>query len=370
MIKYLLEKEFKQFFRNKFLPKVVIVMPLFMILVFPWAANMEVSNIKVTVIDNDRSAVSDRLINKVDASEYFIVASTASSFTGAIEKVEMGEADIILEIPSGFESVLIKEGQGKVMISANAVNGTRGGMGSTYLSGIILSFAGELVSELGAADIRVVPGIKVASQVRYNPEMDYKRFMIPAIMVMLLTIICGFLPAMNIVSEKESGTIEQINVTPVPKILFIVSKLIPYWIVGFVVLSLCFLVAFIVYGFAPLGSLFTIYCCAIIYVFCVSGLGLVISNYSSTMQQAMFVTFFFMLVMLLISGLFTPINSMPQWAQNIADFNPLKYFIQIMRSVYLKGSSILDLIPQLMAISGFALFLNSWAVLSYRKRGW
>ena len=369
MIKYLLEKEFKQFFRNRFLPKVVIIMPLFMLLVFPWAANMEVKNIKVTVIDNDRSPISDRLINKVAASDYFIVGSSSSSYVGALEKIEMGDADIILEIPSGFESDINREGLGKVMISSNAVNGTRGGMGATYLSNIVLSFAGELVSEIGSAEIRIMPGIKVASQVRYNPEMDYKRFMIPAIMVMLLTIICGFLPAMNIVSEKETGTIEQINVTPVPKILFIVSKLIPYWIVGFVVLSLCFLVALIVYGFAPTGSLFTIYCCAILYVFCVSGLGLVISNYSSTMQQAMFVTFFFMLVMLLISGLFTPINSMPNWAQDIATFNPLRYFIRIMRSVYLKGSGIRDLLPQLLAIAGFAIFLNSWAVLSYRKRG-
>ncbi len=370
MIRYLLEKEFKQFFRNRFLPKVVIMMPLFMLLVFPWAANMEVKNIKVTVIDSDRSPLSEKLINKVAASGYFIVGSSASSYDEALEHIEMGDADIILEIPAGFESDIYKEGEGNVMISANAVNGTRGGMGSTYLSSIVLSFAGELVSEMGMVNISTIPKVNVASQIRYNPGMDYKRFMIPAIMVMLLTVVCGFLPAMNIVSEKEVGTIEQINVTPVPKIVFIMSKLIPYWIVGFVVLSLCFLVAFLVYGFAPAGSLFTIYCCALIYVFSVSGMGLVISNYSGTMQQAMFVTFFFMLVMILISGLFTPINSMPRWAQDIAAFNPLKYFIRIMRSVYLKGSSVRDLLPQLLAVTGFALFLNSWAVLSYRKRGW
>ena len=369
MIGYLLEKEFKQFFRNRFLPKVVVALPLVMLLVFPWAANMEVKNIKVAIIDSDRSPVSGRLINKVAASGYFIVGSSASSYGEALEQVEKGDADIILEIPSGFESDIYKEGTGKVMISANSVNGTRGGMGSSYLSSILLSFSNELASETGAVSIQTMPELAIASQVRYNPEMDYKRFMIPAIMVMLLTIICGFLPALNIVSEKEAGTIEQINVTPVSKIIFIISKLIPYWIVGFVVLSLCFLVAFVFYDFAPSGSLFTIYCCALLYVFCVSGMGLVISNYSGTMQQAMFVTYFFLLVMILISGLFTPINSMPRWAQDIATFNPLKYFISIMRSVYLRGSGIRDLLPQLLAITGFALFLNSWAVLSYRKRG-
>ena len=369
MLKYLLEKEYKQFFRNKFLPKMAVMMPLFMILVFPWSANMEVKNIYVAVIDNDRSPLSDRLIGKIDASEFFIVVNTANSYEGALEDIERGDADIIIEIPGNFESSLIKEGFGKTMITANTVNSVRGGMGSAYLSNIVVGFSQEIRDEMGLPTIQGAPQIQTMSQMRFNPDMDYKKYMIPAIMVMLLTIICGFLPALNIVSEKEVGTIEQINVTPVRKHIFILAKLIPYWTVGFVVLTISFLVAFIVYGFAPVGSLFTLYFSALVYVFCASGIGLIISNYSNTMQQAMFVTFFFILVMILISGLFTPISSMPKWAQNIAAINPLKYFIQVMRSVYLKGSSISDLLPQLLAISGFAVVLNSLALISYRKRG-
>jgi ABC-2 type transport system permease protein len=193
--------------------------------------------------------------------------------------------------------------------------------------------------------------------------------MVPALIVMLITVICGFLPTLNIVSEKEFGTIEQINVTPVNKFTFILSKLIPYWIIGFFVLTFCLGLAALVYGLIPVGNLLVIYFFALVYILAVSGMGLVISNYSSTMQQAMFVIFFFMIVMILMSGLFTPVASMPQWAQNITIFNPLKYFIQVMRMIYLKGSSLVNLGTQLFALCIFAFFFNIWATLSYRKNG-
>jgi ABC-2 type transport system permease protein len=191
--------------------------------------------------------------------------------------------------------------------------------------------------------------------------------MVPALMVMLLTMLAGFLPALNIVSEKEVGTIEQMNVTPVNKFTFILAKLIPYWIIGFIVLTICFILAALVYGLFPAGSLLTIGLFAGIYTLVVSGLGLIISNHSNTMQQAMFVMFFFIMVLILMSGLFTPINSMPPWAKAITLFNPLRYFIEVMRMVFLKGSVLADLIPQMLALVGFAIFFNTWAVISYRK---
>jgi ABC-2 type transport system permease protein len=186
-------------------------------------------------------------------------------------------------------------------------------------------------------------------------------------MVMLLTMLCGFLPALNIVGEKEAGTMEQMNVTPITRFTFIFSKLLPYWIIGFIVVTIGFGLAWLVYGLVPAGSLGTIYLFAAIYILAVSGLGLVISNYSETMQQAMFVMYFFMMVLIMLSGLFTPVKSMPGWAQDITIFNPLKYFMQVMRMVYLKGSGITELTTQMLALLGFALFFNTWAVLNYRK---
>ena len=193
--------------------------------------------------------------------------------------------------------------------------------------------------------------------------------MIPALMVMLLTLLCGFLPALNIVGEQEAGTIEQLNVTPIRKITFILAKLIPYWIIGYIILSICLILSALMYGLQPVGSLVTIYFYATVYVLVVSGLGLVISNYSDTMQQAMLVIFFFILILILLSGLFTPIKSMPEWAQAITVFNPLRYFMEVMRSVYLKGSGVKELLPNFFALCGFAVAFNAWAVVSYKKSG-
>jgi ABC-2 type transport system permease protein len=184
---------------------------------------------------------------------------------------------------------------------------------------------------------------------------------------MLLTLISGFFPAVNIVTEKEKGTIEQINVSPVRKIVFIFAKLIPYWIIGFVTLTVCFAIAYLMYGLIPAGSFVTLYLVSLIYIFAVSGLGLVISNYSDTLQQSMFMMFFFLIVFVLMSGLFTPIRSMPDWAQNITIFNPLRYYIQAMRSIYIKGSDFSEIAMHVIALLCFAIALNIWAVLSYRK---
>jgi len=363
MLKFLIEKEFKQIFRNAFIPKLILAMPVMMMLVLPWAANQEIKNVKLSVIDNDHSTFSERLTNKIIASGYFRLTDVSASYNDAMQSVDAGKADIIFEIPQEFEKDLYKSNIANVMISANAVNGMKGGLGSAYLAGIINDFAGELSVEQGNNSQFSI----LNSQFRFNPSLDYKVFMIPALFVMLLTLLTGFLPALNIVGEKELGTTEQLNVTPMNKGIFIIAKLIPYWIIGFVVLSICMGLAALIYGLIPAGSLATIYLYAVIYILVVSGLGIVISNYSNTMQQAMFVMFFFMLIIILLSGLFTPISSMPHWAQIITTINPLKYFMEVMRAIYLKGSSMKELLPQFLALCGFALTFNTWAVLSYKK---
>lgn len=375
MIKYLIEKEFKQLLRNSFLPKLILIFPCMTMILLPWAANLEIRNIYLNIVDNDRSVTSQRLIQKIAASTYFRITGVPDSYDEALIAVEEGTADIILEIaPTVERGSELSPGEtapcGKHLIAANAVNGTKGGLGSSYLAAIINDFSAELRAEVSPAGSvsGTVPVIGVETQNLFNPNLNYKLYMVPALMVMLLTLLCGFLPALNIVSEKEVGTIEQINVTPVGKFTFILAKLLPYWIVGFLVLSLCFLLAWLLYGLVPAGHFGVIYAFALLFVFTVSGMGLVISNHSSTMQQSMFVMWFCLLILMLMSGLFTPINSMPGWAQGITYFNPLRYFVQVMRMVYLKGSGFADLLPQMGALVAFALVLNGWAVWSYRKR--
>jgi ABC-2 type transport system permease protein len=255
------------------------------------------------------------------------------------------------------------------MILPNAVNAVKGGMGSSYLAGIVADFNKEIRAELiPAGQTAKLSGIEVTKSFKYNPRLTYKFFMVPAIMVMLLAIITGFLPAFNIVMEKEAGTIEQLNVTPVSKFNLILAKLIPFWVIGFVVLTLCFGVAWLYYGMLPAGSILTIYLFAIVFVLAFSGLGLVISNYANTIQQAVFLIFFLVITFIFMSGMYTPVSNMPQWAQYISDISPLKYFIQVMRLVYLKGSATAELLQPMLALLGFALVFNAMAVLSYRKK--
>ena len=370
MIKYLLEKEFKQLLRNPFLPRMIVMFPIMLLLVFPRAANFEITNINLSVVDNDHSSFSQRLIQKISSSGYFQLTDVSPNYKQALHSVETNKADVILEIPPHFERDLERDQSNKLMISANTVNGTKGGLSSAYLSGIINNFAADLRTESGQVSSRasVVPTIDIAPLNRFNTNLNYRVFMVPALMVMVLTMLCGFMPALNIVSEKEAGTMEQINVTPVPKFTFIVAKLLPFWMIGAIVITISFGIALLVYGLAPAGHLSTIYLFAAIYVLAISGFGLVISNYSDTMQQAMFVMYFFIMVLIMLSGLFTPVSSMPQWAQDITIFNPLKYFMQVMRLVYLKGSGIADMLPQLGALLTFAIVFNGWAVISYKKK--
>lgn len=350
-IRYLIEKEFKQILRDSFLPRLILLFPCMIILVMPWAATMEVEDVRVAVVDNDRSQTSGRLVRRIEASPYFRLTSVPASYDKAIREVEHDRADLVLEIPRGFEKNQVTGQKTSVLVAANAVNGTRGALGSSYIQQIMMPGAPD-------ASIRYL----------FNPFLDYKVFMIPALMTMILVMLCGFLPALNIVGEKEKGTIEQMNVTPVSRFDFTLAKLLPYWLIGFIALTLCMLLAWLVYGLTPAGNVLSIYGATVIFIFVVSGLGLTISNYSATMQQAMFVMWFCMLVFILMSGLFTPIGSMPDWAQYITCINPLRYFMEIMRMVYLKGSTFTDILPQLLILTGFAVVLYTWAILSYRKQ--
>lgn len=228
MIKYLIEKEFKQLFRNSFLPKLIFIFPCMIMILMPWAANLEIKNINLNIVDNDHSVLSRRLVAKIGASTYFRLTALPDTYGEALLSVEAGSADVILEIPHDFEKDWIDGKAPRLLVAANAVNGTKGSLGGSYLSSIISDYARELQSEspVKAWVGRALPRIAVSTRNLYNPTLNYKLFMVPALMVMLLTLICGFLPALNVVGEKEAGTIEQINVTPVNKFTFIAAKLI------------------------------------------------------------------------------------------------------------------------------------------------
>ena len=372
ILRYLIEKEFKQLLRNKFLPRLIIMFPLMIILVMPRVATFDIKEILIAVVDDDHSQLSNRLVNKIEASDYFTLVSVEPSYDEAYSLIESREADIILHIPYRFEEDMVSLRSPSVQVSANAVNGTKGNMGVQYLSSILTSFSAEARLEYGSSLLSrspLGPSIEMSLLSRFNPLLDYKFFMIPALMVMLLTMICGFLPAFNIVIEKERGTIEQINVTPVSRATFIVAKLLPFWLVGLLVFSLTLVFAWLLYGLWPVGSLASIYLAVLLYALIVSGLGLSISTISESMQQAQMVMMCCMLVLVLLSGLFTPIAAMPYWAQCITKLNPMTYFIEIIRMSFLKGSTIEQMSHLYLSLFVFGVVVNSLAIFSYRKRG-
>lgn len=368
-LKFLLIKEFKQIFRNKALLPMIFALPIIQLLIIPLAADYEIKNINIAVVDHDHSGYAADLIAKITASGYFRLLDYSDSFESAYRQMEADEADLILEIPQDFEKELVITGHQKVFIAVNAINGVKGSLGSNYLNNIISDFNQGITTELmQASSAGPMKKIEITSLNWYNPYLNYQVFMVPGILVLLVTMVGAYMCSLNIVKEKEVGTIEQINVTPIRKHHYILGKLIPFWIIGMFLFTVgFFVIARLVYGIIPLGNLFVLYGFLALYLIAMLGFGLLISTYSRTQQQAMSVVFFFMMIFVLMSGLFTSIDSMPDWAQLVAYCNPATYFIEVMRMVVLKGSQLSDIRLHFAVVTGFALLFNSWAIINYRK---
>ena len=360
----LVQKEFLQIRRNSFLPRLIIAFPILVMLLMPLIMTMDVRQVNVAVVDLDRSTTSRRIASHIDASEYLTLAQTSAEYPLAMEVLEQGAVDVIVQIPDNFERDMPVATPERISITANAVNATKGGMGMQYVVQTIARTLAELRGEKSPAKLSEL----VTIENRYNPTLNYRHYMIPALMIILFILICGFLPALSIVGEKESGTIEQINVTPISRFMFILSKLVPYWIIGLFVVTVAMLVARLVYGLAPVGSIGAIYFGALLFILTISGFSLTIANFSETMQQTMFVMFFFIMTFMLMSGLLTPIDSMPVWAQRFTLILPPRYYVEILRSVYLKGTTIAELWTNYAALGIFAIIFNTLAALTYKKQ--
>ena len=355
ILKHLIRKEFLQIRRNSFMPKIIFIFPIMVMCVMPWVMNQEVKNIRVDVVDIDRTTTSQQLVHQIEASNYFIFNGQKATYQEAMKDIETSKADIILEIRDG-----------KYLIAANAVNGTKGSIGSAYLSQIVASLSPPDGGTIASINTQEVPSGTEALFL-YNKGQNYKVFMIPALMGILMMMLCGFLPALNIVGEKEKGTIEQINVTPVSKWSFILAKLIPYWIIGLLVLTLCLVLSWLVYGITCQGPLLLVYLLAILLALFFSSFGLIVSNYSDTMQQAMLVMWFFVVCLMLLSGLFTPARSMPDWAYLTTYINPMHYFVDAIRTVFVRGGTFQAIAHQVLALLIISSVMGVWAVQSYKK---
>ncbi len=370
-VKFLLEKEFKQVFRNKAMLPIIFVMPIIQLLVLANAATFDIKNLKLYIVDKDMSSVSRQIINKFEASPYFVLEQVCLSEHDADAAIQASEADLYIEIPNNFEYDLVREKHAKTKVVTNAIDGTKAGLAMNYAMNILNDYNVEVAQEMALASNSLQPQdlkkINVEYSNWYNEDLKYDTFMVPGILVLLVTMIGTFLSSMNIVKEKEIGTIEQINVTPIKKHEFIIGKLLPFLVIALFELALGLVVSKLVYNIPILGSIGLIFLFATAYMIVFLGIGLFISTFTTTQQQAMFLSWFVMVIFILLSGLFTPVENMPKLVQYLTYLNPIRYFIEVIRMVMLKGAGLENISFHFKMMGIFAVIFNVSAILRYKK---
>ena len=365
---YLIRKEFIQIFRNKFISKAVFGIPILQMLILVPAITFELKNVKLTIIDKDMTSESRGLISKLDGSTFFKVSSSTFSEDEANNLLHRNKCSMILQIPSGFGKDIGTGKQGKLLATFDAVNASSAQLTWAYLNGVIRDYNTDLINKnITTNPLVPLPRIQVTNRYWYNEMLNYKYYMLPGILVILVTAIGFLLAGLNMVREKEIGTIEQINVTPVRKYHFIIAKMVPFLLIGITDLALGLVIGKLAFNIPFEGSILLLFLCSSIFLVAVLGMALFISTFSGTQQQYMFVAFFCMIIFILMSGIFTPYESMPMWAQDFNLINPVAYLMRINRMVMLKGSIISDISRELYSLVLIAIGFTTLAVRRYRK---
>jgi ABC-2 type transport system permease protein len=367
---FLVRKEFLQIFRDRTTVFQIFMIPVVQLLVLANAATFDVKQVRMLVVDEDRSTVSGALVERLEAGRHFKVVRYEPTDVSVEHALLDREVTAVLHIPRRFEEDLVRHGHATVQLVLNAEEGATAGIVQSNATAILTAYAAELNRTLsrraGGGGVRVGL-LDLRTQRWFNPTRNYKHWMVPALMVSLTTIIGLLLTAQNITRENEIGTLEQLNVTPMTKVQFIAGKLIPFWLLSLLIFSIGLAIGKLVFDIPMRGSLSLVYVAAMVYLIVVLGLGLWISTVTRTQQQAMFVAFFVILIFLLMSGLFTPVDSMPDWAQRVAEINPVKHFVFIMRSVLVRGAGIETVGPPMAGLAAGGVVVLTLAVLRYRK---
>lgn len=367
-----LRKEFLQIRRNPIMIFIILVVPVIQLILLVYAANPVMKEVKIGVIDPDLSQTSRSMVNKVIASGYFKMVGYYDTRKEALLEIESRNLDLIIQFPEHLERNIMKGLKPSVSISADAVNGMKASLAASYISQIFQNYAEEKARSIQVSFFKNEPpatsgNLTLTYSQWFNPLMDHKSFILPGILAILLTVISIVLSATNIVREKEMGNIEQINVTPISKIQFMIGKVIPYGLIGLIQFTIGLITMCFLFDLPVSGSLLLLYLVAVIYILVVLGIGFLISIISDTQAQAMFTTLFFLFIFILMSGFVTPVSSMPRWAQVMNLGNPVAYMVETMQAIILKGSSFTDLSIQILSLSGMAILLNALAVIFYRK---
>jgi ABC transporter DrrB family efflux protein len=359
----------------------IIVMPLVQLLLLSNVATFAIKRSPVYIVDFDRTSTSRGVVSRLGSSGYFEIAGQSASPDSANRAMLGGNATLVVTIPHDFERSLVRTGTAPIGLDVNAEKGSAAGIVQSYALEILSDYSSELSAQLrpsihtasdGPPETEPprpqVPRIEVRTQSLYNPTLNYKHYMVPGILVALVTMIGTLLTAQNIAREREMGTLEQLNVTPITKAEFITAKLLPFWVLALVDMALGLAVGHLVFGVPIRGSAVLLLACAGVYLIVALAIGLLISTGVETQQQAMFVSFFILMIYLLMSGLLTPIDSMPHWVQLVSELNPVRHFVSISRQILVKGAGPTDIAAPLSVLAVYGVAVLALAIRLYHKR--
>lgn len=378
-LRVLLTKEFLQIWRDPVILRMLLIIPMVQLLVLSNAATFQIRTSNLWVVDQDRSPTARALVERFTATRRFVVIGSSVDASAGDDALRDGSANAVIVIPSDFERDLVRDGRAALQLVLNAENGSQAGVIQSYATEIVTRYADELSRTVlpqrratgtgtARAPVRDRPVVEIRARTRYNTALDYKRFMVPGILVQLITLVGTLMTALNIVREKEAGTLDQLNVTPIRPAAFITAKLLPLWIIGLVELTAGLAIASVVFQVPLEGSIGVLYLGAALFLLAALGVGLWVSTISDTQQQAMFVTFMLIMIYILMSGLFTPVRAMPGWVQVVAQVNPMMHFIGMTRAILLKGAGFGDVWQQLLALAILGATILGLSVSQYRKR--
>ena len=368
-IYYIIRKEFKQIFRTREMIAIIFVAPLIQMLVLGFAITNEVKHVKLIVADRDDSFVSRELINSFKNTDRFDFMGYLNSNEGIKDAIQSWDAQMALIIPPELGRDLQRNLHPEIQIIVDGIDGNTAGVALGYAGGIINRFMqNRMKTPVQAIALYEVHLVRQEERMWYNINLDNARYMVPGIVVVLITIISMMLSAMNIVREKELGTLEQLMVTPIKKHQLLMGKIIPFLILTFVELAIVMQVAQFIFSIQMEGSLLLLFGLAALFLFTTLGLGIFVSTITQTQQQAMFLSWFLMVFMLLMSGLFIPIENMPFVLKKLTYLNPMRYFMYIMRDIFQKGASFKYLIKDVIPMTLYGLIIFIFSILKFQKR--
>jgi ABC-2 type transport system permease protein len=367
IILILIKKEFLQIFRNPVLWKLVTFLPIAQLLVFPFAADLEIKELHVAFLDYDHSSISRSMREALDKTTYFTVHHDMATKAEANLALEKNQVDVIIEIPPQCEYKLIHRQQPIIGVSANAINTMKASIGMVYLQQFFEMYF-QKIARRQSASIPTYAQIDIAVDQWFNKKMDYKNIFVPGILAVLVSMVGAMLSTLNIVREKELGTIEQINITPIAKGQFFLGKMLPFWIIGMLEFGIGLCIMVFLFGIPVQGSIAVLLLFTAIFLLAMLGLGFMVSIFAENQVQSMFVIIFFFIVFILLSGLFSPLDGMPTPVKVFNLVNPIAHFMNVLKCIILKGSMLKDLWGYFWGISCFAVVVNAITIVFYKNR--